>query len=194
MSSNKIVLISSDGETFEVDEAVAREFQIVAHMIDDDCADKPIPLTNVTSKYLALVIEYCKKHVEIAVSVEGEDKDANDHVEKAISVEGEDKDAAKKQVEAAVSVEGEDKDDAKKAELEAWDANFMKNLDLDTIFSLILAANYLNVKGLLDLVCQTVADHIKDKTPEEVRTIFNIENDFTEEEEKAIRTEYEWAF
>ena len=37
------------------------------------------------------------------------------------------------------------------------------------------AANYLNIKSLLDLTCQAVADIIKGKTPEEIRTEFNIE-------------------
>ncbi|BFG34957.1 hypothetical protein CerSpe_212310 [Prunus speciosa] len=41
---------------------------------------------------------------------------------------------------------------------------------------------------------KTVADMIKDKTPEEIRVIFNIENDFTPEEEKEIRKENKWAF
>ncbi|KAF3535106.1 hypothetical protein F2Q69_00023524 [Brassica cretica] len=67
-------------------------------------------------------------------------------------------------------------------------------VDLDTISELILAANYLNLPGLLDLSCQTLADYIKDKTPEDVREIFKIQNDFTPEEEAAVRKENVWAF
>ncbi|KAL7252874.1 hypothetical protein ACSBR1_007433 [Camellia fascicularis] len=35
---------------------------------------------------------------------------------------------------------------------------------------------------------------IKDLMLEEVRKIFNIENDFTSKEEAAVRNEHEWAF
>lgn len=63
-TGRKITLKSSDGETFEMDEAVALESQTIKHMIEDDCADNGIPLPNVTSKILSKVIEYCKKHVE----------------------------------------------------------------------------------------------------------------------------------
>lgn len=56
------------------------------------------------------------------------------------------------------------------------------------------AANYLNIKSLLDLTCQTVADMIKGRTPEEIRKTFNIRNDFTPEEEEEVRRENQWAF
>ncbi|KAK9678815.1 hypothetical protein RND81_11G234700 [Saponaria officinalis] len=158
-SEKKITLKSSDGETFEVEETVALESQTIKHMIEDDCADSVIPLPNVTSKILAKVIEYCKKHVESSSTNKSSDQSA-----------------------------ATDDD-----ELKSWDADFVK-VDQATLFDLILAANYLNIKSLLDLTCQTVADMIKGKTPEEIRKTFNIKNDFTPEEEEEVRRENQWAF
>lgn len=77
--------------------------------------------------------------------------------------------------------------------LKSFDAEFVK-VDQPVLFDLILAANYLDIKSLLDLTCQTVADMIKGKTPEQIREIFNIENDFTPEEEEEVRKENAWAF
>ena len=67
-------------------------------------------------------------------------------------------------------------------------------MDQATLFEIILAANYLNMKGLLDLTCMTVANMMKGKTPEEIRKTFNIKNDFTPEEEEEVRKENQWAF
>ncbi|XP_024362290.1 SKP1-like protein 1A [Physcomitrium patens] len=87
----------------------------------------------------------------------------------------------------------DDKQATPEEEIKAWDADFVK-VDQATLFDLILAANYLNIKNLLDLTCQTVADMIKGKTPEEIRKTFNIKNDFTPEEEEEVRRENQWAF
>jgi len=78
-------------------------------------------------------------------------------------------------------------------EIKEFDAAFVK-VDQSTLFELILAANYLNIKRLLDLCCLTVANMIKGKTPEEIRKTFNIVNDFTPEEEEEVRRENQWAF
>ena len=111
-----------------------------------------------------------------------------------------------------------------------WDAEFV-NVDQEVLFELILvintlacmdnmhlsiqiqAANYLDIKPLLDLTCAKVASMIKvricgergrqmssacidgkmtmdyvlqGKTPEEIRKQFNIVNDFTPEEEAQV--------
>lgn len=73
-----------------------------------------------------------------------------------------------------------------------WENEFVK-VDQGTLFQLILAANYLNIKELLDLTCYTVANMIRGKSPEEIRKAFNIKNDFTPEEEEQIRKENEWC-
>ncbi|KAL8543312.1 hypothetical protein ACS0TY_004019 [Phlomoides rotata] len=83
--------------------------------------------------------------------------------------------------------------DPNDADLKSFYEDFVK-VDQPTLFDLILAANYLDIKNLLDLTCQTVADMIKGKSPEEIRTIFNIKNDFTPEEEEQIRKDNAWAF
>ena len=43
------------------------------------------------------------------------------------------------------------------------------DVDQELLFELILAANYMDIKPLLDLTCATVASMIKGKTPEEIR-------------------------
>ena len=73
-----------------------------------------------------------------------------------------------------------------------WDANFVE-IPQEELFELILAANFLDIKSLLDLTCAKVASMIKGKTPEEIRKTFNIVNDFTPEEEKQVREENKWC-
>ncbi|XP_030937838.1 SKP1-like protein 1A isoform X2 [Quercus lobata] len=160
-SEKKITLRSSDGEAFEVEEKVATESQTIKHMIEDDYSE--IPLPNVTSNILTLVIEYCKKHVEAADPVP---ETSNS------------------------SLTEKTHDDPLTA---AWDAEFVK-VDQSTLFDLIVAANYLNIKGLLDLTCKTVANMMKGKTPQEIRDTFHIKNDYTPEEEEEVRRENQWAF
>ncbi|KAL2459967.1 SKP1-like protein 11 [Abeliophyllum distichum] len=146
-----IVLKSTDGETFEVEESVAVQFQSIKHMFEDNLAGSFIPLPNINSEILAKVIDYCKHHV-------------NDTT-----------------------------DEVADENLKGFDADFV-NVAHNTLFDLILAANYLNIKSLLDLTCQSVADMIKGKTPEEIGNFFNISVDYTPEEEEEIRRENAWAF
>mmetsp|Transcript_15739 Transcript_15739/g.17771 ORF Transcript_15739/g.17771 Transcript_15739/m.17771 type:complete len:168 (-) Transcript_15739:352-855(-) len=73
-----------------------------------------------------------------------------------------------------------------------WDAKFVE-VEQELLFQLILAANYMDIKSLLDLSCAKVASMIKGKTPEEIRKTFNITNDFTPEEECTVREENKWS-
>merc|ERR1712037_187707 len=87
----------------------------------------------------------------------------------------------------------EDENKEKKIDdIPPWDVDFLK-VDQGTLFELILAANYLDIKGLLDLTCKTVAGMIKGKTDEEIRQTFNIKLDFTPAELEQVRKENEWC-
>jgi len=77
-------------------------------------------------------------------------------------------------------------------DISAWDSDFLK-VDQGTLFELLLAANYLGIDGLLDAACKTVANQIRGKGPDEIRKTFNIQNDFTPEEEAEVRHENQWC-
>jgi S-phase kinase-associated protein 1 len=98
----------------------------------------------------------------------------------------------------------DDADPRKKTtDIEEWDQQFMQ-VDHHEV---ILAANYMDIKELLDVGCTTVTNTIKGKPPEEIRKTFNIQNDFileirktfniqndfTPEEDNQIRRENEWV-
>lgn len=88
--------------------------------------------------------------------------------------------------------EDEDTRERRTDDISQWDQDFLK-VEQAILFDMILAANYLDIKGLLDVTCKTVANMIKGKTPEEIRRTFNIRNDFTQAEEDQIRKENEWC-
>ncbi|KAI4371381.1 hypothetical protein MLD38_019623 [Melastoma candidum] len=96
-----VVLRSSDGVSFEVEEEAALLFQTIKDGMEDCWVEGGLPLPTINRQILSLVIDYCKKH-------------------------------------AAASASSED--------LDSWDADFVK-VEQNTLFDIILAANYLNIRG-----------------------------------------------
>ncbi|KAF7129020.1 hypothetical protein RHSIM_Rhsim10G0208000 [Rhododendron simsii] len=171
-ASKKITLKSSDGEAFDVEEVVAFESQTIKDAFE---VEEVVAFESQTIKDMI-----CADRVIPLPNV------TSKILAKVIEY-------CKKHVETPNT-----EDRFAEDELETWDAEFVK-VDQPVLFDLILAANYLNIKSLLDLTCQTVADMIKGKTPDEIRKTFNIKNDFTpdeeeEEEEVQVRRENQWAF
>lgn len=62
------------------------------------------------------------------------------------------------------------------------------NIDKKAVFEVILAANYLDFPGLLELGCKYIANDLKNKTIEEVERDYHIppEHRYTEEEKEKI--------
>lgn len=82
-------------------------------------------------------------------------------------------------------------EEKKKLELSDWDKKFCDDMDQKTLFSVILAANFLDVKPLLDCTCLHIALKLKSMTPDEIRKEYNITKEFTPEEEEKARKEFE---
>jgi|EP00918_Siedleckia_nematoides_P083552 S-phase kinase-associated protein 1 len=75
-----------------------------------------------------------------------------------------------------------------------FDKEFQEQSD-DIIFQTILAANFLDIKNLLELMCKKVADEIKKcKTPDDIRDRFNIRQDYTPEEVEEVKRAHPWIY
>ena len=78
--------------------------------------------------------------------------------------------------------------------MEAWYNTYITDdVDQALLFDIVLAANYLDIKPLLKLGSAKIASLIKGKSIEEIRQFFQMENDFTPEEEANIREENQFA-
>jgi S-phase kinase-associated protein 1 len=150
------VLVSSEGESFEVPKSVAVQSELVKEMLEDEDASD-IPLPNVKSRVLKLVVEFCHHHYNNEMP----------KIEKPL------------------------RSPNMKDICPEWDANFV-DVELDLLFELVMAANYLDIKPLLDLICAKIATYVKGRTPEEIKASFGVTDEFTPEEEEAVRKEYPW--
>ena len=62
-----------------------------------------------------------------------------------------------------------------------WDGDFISAFNEDDLVKLIKAADYLDIKCLLDLGLTKIAAKFKGMTPEELRQEYNIQEEFTPE-------------
>jgi len=76
-----------------------------------------------------------------------------------------------------------------KAELTEWEKKFLQ-MDHETLFDLILAAHYLQIKGLLDITTTYVARFITDMgTAEGIKKHFNLKEELSEKDLNQIKDE-----
>lgn len=163
-TSKTLTLVSSDGHEFQVEEGAAVLSITLKNMVEDDCADNPIPVREVDGKTLSKVIVYLKKHGG-GDELSGED-------ERAFNIDFLASEALKKHG-GGDELSDEDK--------------------IFELRDLLLAANYLEIKGLLDIVALKIGDISKDKPVDWVRKVYGIENDYSPEEEEMLRNEHPWA-
>ncbi|KAF8995307.1 Skp1 family, dimerization domain-containing protein [Cyathus striatus] len=149
-----VIFVSSDNEQFTIDKDAVKNMGLITNM-SSEIDDQSIPLPNITSAVLKKILEYCEHHHNDPVY----------HFDNSYDEF------------SAYSTR------RRTSDISEWDYNFFSAIDTNMITEIVIAANYLDFPPLLDAGCKTIANMIKGKTPEEIRKIFNIENDFTPEEE-----------
>ncbi|KAF0929727.1 hypothetical protein E2562_024419 [Oryza meyeriana var. granulata] len=179
----KLVLVSDDGVEVRVSVAAARVSNTLRGMIEDGCATGRIPIMGVHPDVLALIAEYCEKHAPHY------DPEASARDRYPFPPFPVDLPPSASSIKPVTFVDP----DADPHGLKAFDKKFL-DVDNSTLFEIIMAANYLNIEDLLEDACTTVADKIRGKSPEEIRDQFEIENDYTPEQEAEVRRENAWAF
>ncbi|OMJ28062.1 E3 ubiquitin ligase complex SCF subunit scon-3 [Smittium culicis] len=72
-----------------------------------------------------------------------------------------------------------------------FDLDFIR-VDQSTLYDLVMAANYLDIKPLLDLACYSIAKMFSGKSAQEIRNTFNLENDLDRGQELELERRNRW--
>ena len=73
-----------------------------------------------------------------------------------------------------------------------WDLEFLGD-NIDLIFDLILGANYMDIKPLLELASAKVASVIRNKSAEDIKKVFGITKDLTPQQEAQVLDDNQWC-
>mmetsp|Transcript_85171 Transcript_85171/g.127637 ORF Transcript_85171/g.127637 Transcript_85171/m.127637 type:complete len:172 (+) Transcript_85171:87-602(+) len=163
--SSTVNLISKEGDSFPVPVAVANMSELVKSMMDEDAEDDDDANSPTEIPLPNVKAQVLRKVIEFC----------EHHLTEPMT-------------EIEKPLKSQNMGDV----VQSWYSDFV-NLEQVLLFELILAANYMDIKPLLDLTCATVASMIKGKTPDEIRSTFNITNDFSPEEEAQVREENKWC-
>ena len=149
MESNTVILISSDNITREVDPDILKK----AKLFEDCRGGDKIPLIDIDSKNLDLIIKYLEHY----------------------------KDMEPKEIPKPFP-ENTDDSFFRGILNDDWTFNYLNNLSVADAVNLTNAANYLMIDGLINILAAKLAYEMINCDIEEARQKFGIEADLTEEE------------
>jgi len=158
-----ITLISKEGERFQVDASVAKMSKLVESTIDEEEEDDDDSQREIQLPNVKGIV--LAKVIEFCEHFQEENM-----------------------TEISTPLKSSKIEDL----VQPWYADYVK-VEQVLLFELVTAANFMDIKPLLDLTCLAVSVFIKGKSPEELRRIFNLSNEFTPEEEAQVREENKWA-
>lgn len=82
-------------------------------------------------------------------------------------------------------------DHAPLADMPSYDQKFFSKLSRSQLFEMLQNSSFLQVPLLTEMLAKTIANQLKGKSIEDIRSEFGIASDYTPEEEQAIREDTE---
>ena len=147
-------LKSSDNIIKEVDIKLLDKSKLLKGLIEDyQGEEEEIPLNEVDSKNLDLIIQYLEHY----------------------------KDIEPKEIPKPFP-ERTDDEFLKGILNDEWTFNYLQSLSIEDLINLVNAANYLQIDGLINIIAAKLAHEMCNCEVEEARKKFGIECDMTEEE------------
>ena len=167
-------ITTSDGGNFKVDWDVARQSQTIRTMLDDLSIDEDsnnedtIPLAN--EEVTGTVFEKSLIWMEHNRGKPDFQEETDDD-------------------------ELKPKEFVSWSQLDEWQKKYI-NIPVSEMFPLLIVGNFLEIKGLVNLMVKGIALQIQGKTSaEEIRKMFNIEDPkWTPEELQKLKDEHAWAY
>lgn len=163
-----VLVKTTDEKLVEIEEPLIRLCGKLKETIaePDYRSDDPISLENVDSRALAHVLKWLRHHVD-DTSDESGPEDECENVCRRIKGRRTKEYRWRRRYMFVPS----------------YDRNFLVEADNATLISIVNTAHQLKIKRLMEYACRAVADKMKNKSAEEIRQQFNIENDFSDDEE-----------
>lgn len=161
-------------------------------------AEKEDPLVEIECQADQEILKMPLSHARMSGTIRNMLDDVDEELDTTIPIPNISSDVMKRVIEfckqhpdAPLEPTEEQQLEMRTRELDGWDKQFV-NVPLATLFEMILAANFLDLKPMLDVTCKAVADMVKGKTPEELKKVFGVEGDFTDEEKAQVLRDNPW--
>jgi len=199
-SEQCVTLVSKDARQFNVPERIAYVSVTLRDMLQDLLPQRdPIPLTEISGTTLERVIAYCALYLKNNTpppppppsSSSSSSSTSTSAVATPMAVVN--STDVSKYTPHDVELEYDAHHPRLDTPLEPWERQIC-DIDQCSLFDLTNAANYLHITTLLEASCKIIAERIKGKSTAEIRTMFNIVNDFTPEEEEEMARENTWEY
>lgn len=157
-------LVSRDGEKFEVTFEIAKISQLIANTLDEDEDEDELDERDIAIPNVNASI--LRKVLEYCTHY--------------------------RTVEEMTAIESPLKSAKLEELVQPWYAKYCE-VEQNILFELLAAANYMDIKPLLDLTCLAVSVLIKGKSAAEIREIFNVRDEICSNEKSQIEEENEWC-